>query len=1116
MRGALAYAVLFGAALASGAPAPEVICPKTAIPPKVDGVLSANEWDRAAQIERFFVLGSDERPPAATRILLLHDADRLYLCAECDFRPGHVVSSSVDADDGDDIWRDDGIELFVDAHVTQPGFVQIILNSKGRVYDGRTGSGVPGVDWDMEPRPTVAASVTEGRLLLEAAIPFAALGARPKTGDLWGLKVCRTHWDRSPTNRPNRPGDLFTATVPGVGSYAARPFGRLIFGQRNSRTARLLRGMAAASASKAHPYHGLEEVKRTHVWAKPCRKLTRKGVGRGERLIFRDTATGAEIWRVTFNAGMDAVPYANTFPWSADGSLFLFSSRKRINGNWYMLMSADGTRIWRPEGYSAMAQARWSRDDPHGVMCSRGRALHRVNVLTGRKTAIASLPPSVPGRVTFGARGRWAAACKQGFGEGGILTLIDLKTGATRMISLRTASKDFGGDWLYSGGIGYVKDKPYVGYSLNHLPHLSREHKYQQWSMDIETGEFRLIRYLSHGGTSPRGDRKVGYGSGGVYTTDMYGDDKRFVTRIDTGGHIAWMSSPEWCLAGNGGAPGTSAFASQLVQVFVNTGNWCRIAHGQTANSTYSSYLFTNTSPDGTKGEYTSTMLGPKDVYWVVVHRPQPPDAVAAERTDRGVRLTWVAPEVSREIAGYRVWRADRSGGPYALVSGRKPVVATEWIDGDAPTDRALYYAATSIEHSTLESRRFSTEVAVPPAGGKGWPGVVRCYLEAEQGDTERPVAVDFSGSASCDRFVAHRHGAGEGTLSLSVNMARPGRFGLWARVRGKGAWRVGPQARIRVNTQTWQWQKLPVAVSLAAGPGKVRLVTADKGLAVDQVLLTDDEACTPLGLRERITPAPAVPAGLRVTNAGRFDVGLAWEPSPLPHHHHYQVYRGRKPGFPPAQASLVGSPADTEFLDWGLDPGETYHYGVTAVDTFGNESAPVRVTAHTLPVAGRVRVTVQAESGTAHNGRHETVSDAKADGGRYIVTPKEVVTGTPCRLSLPFEVARADEYVVWLSLCPVVDSHVYLNVAIDAKQTAHMYVNNTRRGKPSSQFMWRPVGAVGGVTPVVWQLSAGKHVLTLSLVGKPGYAGRATAIDAAIVTNDLSYVPEGRVWDWN
>ena len=65
----------------------------------------------------------------------------------------------------------------------------------------------------------------------------------------------------------------------------------------------------------------------------------------------------------------------------------------------------------------------------------------------------------------------------------------------------------------------------------------------------------------------------------------------------------------------------------------------------------------------------------------------------------------------------------------------------------------------------------------------------------------------------------------------------------------------------------------------------------------------------------------------------------------------HYNVYASTSPNVEPSLADLVGSPKAARFVDWGLEPGSTVYYRVTAVDRQGNESAAsVPFTAMTKP----------------------------------------------------------------------------------------------------------------------------------------------------------------------
>ncbi|MDP6060269.1 MAG: fibronectin type III domain-containing protein, partial [Pirellulaceae bacterium] len=557
--------------------------------------------------------------------------------------------------------------------------------------------------------------------------------------------------------------------------------------------------------------------------------------------------------------------------------------------------------------------------------------------------------------------------------------------------------------------------------------------------MNLQTGEYRKVKYLSHGGTSPNRDRKVGYAGGGIYSTDFFGDDKKFVASAGSGGHIAWMSSPDWCLAGNAGKSGDSPFSCQLVQVFVNDGNWCRIAFGQTKNTTYGSYLFVNTSPDGTKAEYSSTMLGPRDMYWAVMNRPEPPRLLKATRANGKVLLEWERPETGKEYAGARIWRAEKSGGPYQLISGRKPVNGTTWSDPNPPASAC--YVATSVEPSTLESRRFSDEVRNTAANNE-WPDKLRIYAEAETGKPAGSFAVNFHGTASNDRFIEHRRGDGEGILDLAVQCERATDYRLWIRARttkgpASATANAGQQnLKIQLKPQAWSWHSFDGRLSLKAGSRSLRIQSIDPGFAVDKILLTDDFNMIPAGLGDTEAALPSRVKTLNAVPESPHEVRLSWQPDPSSDVHHFNIYRIREKGARPSQENLIGSPSSPAHLDWGLEPGSSFEYAVTAVDSFGRESEPVRASATTRALVRPPIIQVEAESGTVVGGEKKVVKDKDASGGAYLETPPDALK-SEYRLSVSFTVEKEGNYIVWAALFPLKDTHIYLKFAVDGKPNA-------------------------------------------------------------------------------
>ncbi len=94
---------------------------------------------------------------------------------------------------------------------------------------------------------------------------------------------------------------------------------------------------------------------------------------------------------------------------------------------------------------------------------------------------------------------------------------------------------------------------------------------------------------------------------------------------------------------------------------------------------------------------------------------------------------------------------------------------------------------------------------------------------------------------------------------------------------------------------------------------------------------------------RAVVTPqlAPPAPNAPKSVSAGSTSTAISWtavEDVPLDH---YNVYASTDAACLPGRETLVGSPKQTRFTDWGLAPDTTYYYRVTAVDRQGNESLP-------------------------------------------------------------------------------------------------------------------------------------------------------------------------------
>jgi fibronectin type 3 domain-containing protein len=80
------------------------------------------------------------------------------------------------------------------------------------------------------------------------------------------------------------------------------------------------------------------------------------------------------------------------------------------------------------------------------------------------------------------------------------------------------------------------------------------------------------------------------------------------------------------------------------------------------------------------------------------------PTAVAVSGTgaqNHSVALNWAAS--TSTVAGYYVYRGSQSGGPYMRVNST-PVTLTSYSDANLPGGQTVYYVATAVDASGVES----------------------------------------------------------------------------------------------------------------------------------------------------------------------------------------------------------------------------------------------------------------------------------------------------------------------------------------------------------------------------------------------------------------------------
>lgn len=906
-------------------------------------------------------------------------------------------------------------------------------------------------------------------------------------------------------------------------------FGRDSGGELLVRQASLVdEGPPPLATSRLHVNHGLGAACEALVDMKPY-DLLRDEQGRyvNERLIFTDEGTGTEIWRITSDWSAANATYSNMYPWSPDGSAFRISTWERPGGP-YVMAEADGAALRLLPELPLGQGPKWG-DDPDWMTYGTREALMQLNWRTGETREVYRIPEEIKhgGRPQF----NWnldlpgIVYYEQAFGPKAPLYFIDLKTGqVTRLPITSDSTGDKEKDWLYSANLSKGQDgKWWVRYSLNHLPHLSEQNPYQQRasSLDGKVGLDRLALdqpagkgaqpLYSHGGTQPSQKFESGFSGGGICLWDFAKWEGKMLVPGPQDGHISWEYLEDWFFAGTNGRALTGPFSSMLLKVYTD-GTWYPVAHGNTMDTEYNTNLFANISPDGTKGSFSSTMLGPVNLYWCVISYPEPPVKVRGELRGGRALLTWEKAARSAETAGYHVYRSARSGTGYERLTDQ-PVAGLQYEDAAAGAGGC--YVVTAVERSGLESRCWSGEVAL----GNAAQQPERLWMEAERGTLQAPLRENLHGSASNLLFVDYRDGKEPGRATYTFNCRRKGPHTLWGRIRYQGggtpaeAWPVAingkPAGSLTSTSKEWEWRKL--AETTGAPTLELAITASESGFAIDKLLLTDDMAFTPKGEEKLDSEAPAVPQGLKATSARQFDVAMQWQP--VPGARHYQVYRAKADDVAAERATLIASPTTARYVDWGLQQGTTYSYRVSAVDSWGNESAAgevMRATTVALPQV--VDLAFEAEQ-LPTPPVAEVVDEKAASGGKYVkLTPEK--ESFP-KLELEFEVPVEGDYVVWLKACPVSDrGYAYASVEMDGGPYSSFLISFPERAGGKSfgdRYRWRYANAMRRELPVRFHLTAGRHRLRIG--SEPHH--QEFGLDQIVISNDLGKRPEGRHQPW-
>ena len=846
----------------------------------------------------------------------------------------------------------------------------------------------------------------------------------------------------------------------------------------------------------SHPIHNLIELATRGRILPPALREPGLTEWPCEKLVYKDTATGATIWKMTRWPGYSRHHYANMLCWNANGALVKLLSNRSRN----VLMASDGRRMFKLDVPDADYITKWCPVRPERLYAHeyRGdkRVFYMVDVVTKKKRYL----PGVYG----GRADMWVP-----HPDGKRLIIVDNSASPTAETSHgyvidpdtgEVSKFDFGG---VTHQVWFTKRKDYlIGFGYEGANKYFTKERHGQWLIGPDGTGLRKVAdpKWGHCGYSPDGKEVAFHGVNLRVADVMTGKDRQVSS--NSGGHATWMVTPEWFVSSTTGVLRCVGAKGQGFEYVL-----CH-SRFQSPFGNFSGRERPCSSWDGTKVAYSSSMMGDWDFYNVISRLPGAPRQVRCRVQGAGVEIAWQPPQYHKETQGYFVYRATESGGPYRQVNGT-PLPETRFTDPLPPGTSRAFYVVTSVEHCGLEGR-YSEEACASADGA--WQGPVRWYYEMEDCRPAPPLMESLDPSAS-NMYVMRMDREHGGKARLRVNTPAAREYVVWLRAKSDlGDCRVtlthqdmrwvSPEIRC----SKYEWKRLGVA-RLPKGETELALEVQGKRARLDALFLTDAGDDRPRDdLLWDVSP-PARPSNVHAERVGLSHVELRWDPVKDVDVSHYDLYAGRKPGVAISQKRLVASPIESQYVDWGLHLATEYSYRVCAVDRRGNVSAPSEeIACRTLGAAPPI--VVRGQVGAAREGLPAADSSIRKrleETGALAVRAHRLAKSTP--LSMELDVPSDGEYALWVKY-GVIEGRGPVAIRIgEANQAMHVGGALNYIDRRAGVFVWEAAKAAtgGSVQTRVLKLSKGRLSLALTTQGDSRFE-----VAEVMLTNDLGLLPDG------
>ncbi|GAA3580602.1 hypothetical protein GCM10022197_43110 [Microlunatus spumicola] len=464
------------------------------------------------------------------------------------------------------------------------------------------------------------------------------------------------------------------------------------------------------------------------------------------------------------------------------------------------------------------------------------------------------------------------------------------------------------------------------------------------------------------------------------------------------------------------------------------------------------------------------------------VTAPAAPAGVKAVASGTDAVVTWSA-SGEADLQGYRVYERVGANGARTLVGSPAAGTTTLTVPARTQGDTLVYdvVAVDTSGNASASSRTASVTIPVQPKGAGRYENddpavtlvgdwsVIPSTLES--GGSYGALTTDGYAQVSFDtsgvRWISRLNNY-SGTADVYLDGVKTATVDLYS------------------STTRFQ-QVVYEAKGLPETPHTLRIVrtgaknaaSRGSGIMLDAFVATD------------VYP-PSAPRDLAVApKPGGMD--LRWTPSPETDVSAYRVYRGTASGTLTLLSTQTAD--DSDAVDEGLQPGATFRYQVTAVDSSGNESARSAVVSGTVPMAALPAGTYQDDDASVtKTGAWERVESSNDSGGSSSFLNSAGYTELSFATSGIRWIARTNSYSG--------TADVYL----DGKKTTtvDLYSAATRTGQNVYEVKGLP--ETGHTLRIVWTgkrnaASTGSRITLDSLVAPDIYAPASPATLTATPT---------------